>query len=204
MKTLTVFPDSINSRAIDDAVRILRDGGIVIYPTDTIYALGCNALDNRAVERLCRLKGINPDKHLLSIVCSSLSQAAEYAKIDNRAFRLLKENLPGPFTFILPAQNSLPKVFKGRKTVGIRIPDHPVALALAEALGAPVASTSVAIDEDEPDDARHADSLALRYGHDADLVIDSGEGDIEPSTIVDLLDSSAPEIVRQSSFEIEL
>lgn len=204
MKTLTVYPDSINSRAIDDAVRILRDGGIVIYPTDTIYALGCNALDNRAVERLCRLKGINPDKHLLSIVCSSLSQAAEYAKIDNRAFRLLKENLPGPFTFILPAQNSLPKVFKGRKTVGIRIPDHPVALALAEALGAPVASTSVAIDEDESDDARHADSLALRYGHDADLVIDSGEGDIEPSTIVDLLDSSAPEIVRQSSFEIEL
>ena len=81
MKTLTVYPDSINSRAIDDAVRILRDGGIVIYPTDTIYALGCNALDNRAVERLCRLKGINPDKHLLSIVCSSLSQAAEYAKI---------------------------------------------------------------------------------------------------------------------------
>lgn len=204
MKTLTVYPDSINSRAIDDAVRILRDGGIVIYPTDTIYALGCNALDNRAVERLCRLKGINPDKHLLSIVCSSLSQAAEYAKIDNRAFRLLKENLPGPFTFILPAQNSLPKVFKGRKTVGIRIPDHPVALALAEALGAPVASTSVAIDEDESDDARHADSLALRYGHDADLVIDSGEGDIEPSTIVDLLDSSAPEVVRQSSFEIEL
>lgn len=204
MKTLTVYPDSINSRAIDDAVRILRDGGIVIYPTDTIYALGCNALDNRAVERLCRLKGINPDKHLLSIVCSSLSQAAEYARIDNRAFRLLKENLPGPFTFILPAQTSLPKVFKGRKTVGIRIPDHSVALALAEVLGAPVASTSVAIDEDEPDDARHADSLALRYGHDADLVIDSGEGGIEPSTIVDVLDSSAPEIVRQSSFEIEL
>ena len=202
MKHLKFFGDSINTRHIDDAVRILREGGVVIYPTDTIYALGCDALNNKAIERLCRLKGINPDRHLLSIVCASLSQAAEYAKIDNRAFRLLKEYLPGPFTFILPAANSLPKVFKGRKSVGIRIPDNEIARHLAETLGNPVLSTSVSIDIDE--DTVSPDYLALTYQHDADLLIDAGEGRSELSTIVDCLDSSSPEIVRQGAGTIEL
>ena len=115
MKILTIYPNSVNQRHIDDAVEALRRGEIIVYPTDTFYALGADALNNRAVERLCRLKGINPDKNLLSVVCSGLSQAAEYARIDNRAFRLMKENLPGAFTFILPASSSLPKVFKSRK-----------------------------------------------------------------------------------------
>lgn len=202
MKHLKFFGDSINTRYIDDAVRILREGGVVIYPTDTMYALGCDALNNKAIERLCRLKGINPDKQLLSIVCASLSQAAEYAKIDNRAFRLIKEYLPGPFTFILPAANSLPKVFKGRKSVGIRIPDNEIARALAEALGNPVLSTSVAIESDE--EPVSPDSLALTYQHDADLLIDAGEGRSDVSTIIDCLDSSAPGIVRQGAGSIEL
>lgn len=202
MKHLKFFGDSINTRHIDDAARILREGGVVIYPTDTMYALGCDALNNKAIERLCRLKGINPDKQQLSIVCASLSQAAEYAKIDNRAFRLLKEYLPGPFTFILPAANSLPKVFKGRKSVGVRIPDNDIARNLAETLGNPVLSTSVTIESDE--ETVSPDYLALTYQHDADLLIDAGEGRSEVSTIVDCLESSAPEIVRQGAGTIEL
>lgn len=202
MKHLRFYGDSINDRHIDDAVRILRDGGVIIYPTDTMYALGCDALNSRAIERLCRLKGINPDKQLLSIVCGSLSQASEYSRIDNHSFRLMKEYLPGPFTFILPASNTLPKVFKGRKSVGIRIPDCDVALQLADALGNPILSTSVA--PEDPDDALLPDSLALVYQHDADLLIDSGEGRAEVSTIVDCLDSSAPTIIRQGLGEIEL
>lgn len=202
MKHLEIFGESVNSRHIDDAVRILRDGGVVIYPTDTIYALGCDALNNKAVERLCRLKGINPDKQLLSIVCASLSQAAEYARIDNKAFRLMKDSLPGPFTFILPAANSLPKVFKGRKTVGVRIPDNKIALALAESLGNPVMTTSVAVDENISEII--PSELALAYQHDADLLIDAGEGATTPSTIVDCMDSSSPEIIRQGLGEIEL
>ena len=202
MKRLLFRGETVNSRNIDDAVRILRDGGVVIYPTDTVYALGCDALNNRAIERLCRLKGINPDKQLLSVVCASISQAAEYARIDNRAFRLMKDNLPGPFTFILPSASSLPKVFKGRKSVGVRVPDNAIALALAESLGNPVMTTSVSVEND--DDIISPDALELAYRHDADLLIDAGEGGSVVSTIIDCLDSSAPEILRQGLGDIDL
>ena len=202
MKRLLFRGETVNSRNIDDAVRILRDGGVVIYPTDTVYALGCDALNNRAIERLCRLKGINLDKQLLSVVCASISQAAEYARIDNRAFRLMKDNLPGPFTFILPSASSLPKVFKGRKSVGVRVPDNAIALASAESLGNPVMTTSVSVEND--DDIISPDALELAYRHDADLLIDAGEGGSVVSTIIDCLDSSAPEILRQGLGDIDL
>lgn len=204
MKHLVCYNGSVNSRHIDDAVRILRDGGVVIYPTDTMYALGCDALNNRAIERLCRLKGINPDRQLLSVICASLSQASDYVRIDNRAFRLLKDCLPGPYTFILPASGSLPKVFKGRKSVGLRIPDNEISRALAEALGNPILTTTVGIDEDNPEDSCRPEALALRYQHDADLLIDSGVSTLAQSTIIDCLDSSSPEIIRQGIGEIEL
>lgn len=196
MKMLKIYPGSINSRFIDEAVEVIRDGGIVIYPTDTLYALGCDALNNKAVEKLCRLKGINPDKQQLSVVCASLSQAAEYAKIDNRAFAYLKEYLPGPFTFILPASSALPKVFKGRKTVGIRIPDNPITLALTEAVGGPLLSTSVAVDSDVYNNV-DPEAIAVAYNNMADLIIDGGESIAEGSTVVSLLDSASPEIIRE-------
>ena len=113
MKTLKIYPTSINQRFIDEAVDVMRDGGIIIYPTDTLYALGCDALNQRAIERLCHLKGIDPKRNTLAIVCSDLSQAAGSARIDNRAFEVMKRYLPGPFTFILPPSHDLPKVFKG-------------------------------------------------------------------------------------------
>ena len=202
MKILTAFGDTVNARHIDDAVRVLRDGGVLIYPTDTIYALGCDALNSRAIERLCRLKGINPDKQLLSIVCASMSQAAEYARVDNRAFKLMKTCLPGPFTMILPSASPLPKVFKGRKSVGVRIPDNSIARALAEGLGNPIMTTSVAPADE--DDITSPDALELAYHYDADLLIDAGEGGQTGSTIINCLDSSSPEIVRQGLGVIDL
>ncbi|WP_303037160.1 L-threonylcarbamoyladenylate synthase [Paramuribaculum intestinale] len=195
MKILKFYPGSVNERNIAEAVDIIRSGGIVIYPTDTLYALGCDALNNRAIERLCRIKGLDPARQMLSVVCEGLSQAAEYARIDNRAFRVLKEYLPGPFTFILPASTTLPKVFKGRKTVGVRIPDNDVARALAAGLGNPVLSASV--EAATPEELALPEGLALIYANAADALLDNGEGRIEGSTIVDLSDSSAPEVIRE-------
>ena len=188
----------VDRRALDAAADALRAGDIIIYPTDTLYALGCDALNNRAIERLCRIKGLNPDKNFLSVVCSDLSQASEYAKIDNVAFRMLKHYLPGPFTFILPASTSLPKVFKGRKTVGILIPDCEFARALAEELGHPIMTTSVPVVEDSSLDGA-AVALALDSVADIVLAIDGGEGGNEGSTIIDCCDSRSPEILRQGS-----
>lgn len=199
MEILKFFGDTVNDRHIACAARVLDQGGIVIYPTDTLYALGCDALDNRAIERLCAVKGINPDKQLLSIVCDGISMASDYARIDNHAFRMLKGSLPGPFTFILPASTRLPKVFKGRRSVGIRIPSNGVATALAAALGRPVLTTSVAIDDDA--EAVEPESIAMHYAGKADLLLDAGAGGTVPSTVIDLTDSSAPAVVRQGAGE---
>lgn len=201
MQVLRIYPNSINERHIAQAVDTLRDGGIVIYPTDTLYALACDVLNRRAIERLCRIKGLDPNKNLLSIVCGGLSQASEYVRIDNEAFRTLKRYLPGPYTFILPASTRLPKVFKDRKTVGLRIPDNAIATALAEALGNPLLTASVAVDKENPHDAANAEALALHYAAAVDLVIDGGEGNTEPSTVVDLSDPADPVVVRQGAAE---
>lgn len=199
MKTISCR--GADRRAIAEAAAALRDGKIIIYPTDTLYALGCDALNNRAVERLCRIKGLNPDKNLLSIVCADISQAAEYARVDNRAFRILKRHLPGPFTFVLPAATRLPKVFKGRRSVGIRIPDNEFALALAEEIGGPIMSSSVPLPDDPELHSEVADPLAIADrldGYtDIALAIDGGEGGTTGSTVVDITESDTPELVRQ-------
>ena len=198
MKTLTIHPSSINTRAIDTAARALEDGEIVVCPTDTLYALVCDALNPRAIERLCRIKGINPDKNCLSIICPDMSVASEYVRIDNRAYRIIKDYLPGPYTFILPAATTLPRVFKGRKQVGLRIPSNPIVTALAEALGHPLLVTSVNIDD------QRAEAIAMEYAHHGiDLVIDGGEGHTAPSTIVDLTDPTSPILVRPGAGPFE-
>ncbi len=199
MKSLKFYPTNINRRYIDETVLALRDGKLIIYPTDTLYAIGCDALNNRAIEKICRIKGINPAKQLLSIVCSDISQAAEYARIDNNAFRLMRSNLPGPFTFILPAATTLPKAFKGRHTVGVRIPDNDIARAIADALGNPLLSTSVSIDRLEGYETVEPLSLAIQYEDTVDLLVDGGTGSTGQSTIVDCLDSSYPEITREGT-----
>lgn len=198
MKTLRMYPSSLNDRYLDEAVEAMGKGEIIIYPTDTLYALGCDALNNGAIEKLCRVKGLNPQKQTLSIICDGLSMASEYARVDNEAFRILRSNLPGPFTFILPASTTLPKVFKGRRTVGVRIPDNAIARALAERLGHPVLSTSIPQDGDGVDPA----TISLEYEDTASIFIDGGEGDGIPSTVIDLIDSSSPEIIREGKGEL--
>ena len=193
---LKTYPTSINERYIDLATSALRDGALIVYPTDTLYAIGCDALNLRAIERICTIKNINPQKTNLSIVCSDISQAAEYARIDNRAFRILRQYLPGPYTFLLPAATTLPKVFKGRKIVGVRIPDNPIAVRLAHDLGNPLLSTSATGVSDSYDEISDPEVGARIYDNDATYVIDGGEGRIMPSTVVALTDSSSPRIVR--------
>ena len=195
MRTLKMYPSSINEKFIDTIVGELRDGALVIYPTDSCYAIGCDALSNRAVEKICALKGINPQKNTLSIVCDSLSQASRYARIDNEAYRVMRANLPGPFTFLLPAATTLPKAFKGRKQVGVRVPDNPIARRLAQALGNPLLSTTI-----HPDDVEShtPDGIAMQFeGTDVKYMIDGGESAGLPTTVVDLTDSAEPVVVRE-------
>ncbi len=198
MKQLRMYPSSLNDRFLDEAVECLQDGGVIIYPTDTLYALGCDALNNGAIERLCKIKGVDPRRQTLSVVCDGISMASEYARVDNEAFRILRSNLPGPFTFILPASTSLPKVFKGRKEVGIRVPANPIATALAGRLGHPLLSTSIPQDEDGVDPS----TVALEYECVAALLIDGGDGEGVPSTVVDITDSRNPEIIREGKGEL--
>lgn len=205
MRTLRMFSTSIHSDYIDLAVNDMRDGKPVIYPTDTLYAIGCDALNNRAIENICRIKSIDPKKHFLSIVCADISQASVYARIDNKAFAILREYLPGPYTFILPAATTLPKIFKGRHQVGIRIPDNPIALALASSLGNPLLS-STADWPDAGDDILLPEAVADHFEHSGiDLFIDEGEClSTLPSTIVDLTDSSSPVVIREGKGRFDI
>ncbi|MDE6080261.1 MAG: threonylcarbamoyl-AMP synthase [Duncaniella sp.] len=201
MNQFRLYSSNINQRYISEAVKVLEDGGVVLYPTDSVYALGCSALDNQAIERLCRFKGVDPRKQTLSIICSDLSMASRYARIDNEAYRILHRNLPGAFTFVLPAATTLPKVFKGRKTVGIRIPDCPIAVELAASLGHPLLTTSAV-------DAEHFDmyfaEIADSHEGICDLAIEEADAvpDQALSTVVDLTDSSEPVIIRQGRGEL--
>lgn len=199
MKILKVFENNPNPKYLDMAVEALRDGDIVIYPTDTLYAIGCDALNNSAINKICKLKGINPDKTNLSIICDGISMAAEYARFDNRQFKVLKTNLPGPFTFILPSSSSLPKVFKGRKTVGIRIPENNVAVELVRRLGNPILSTTISYTDD--DYAVNPELIAETYADSAAYLLDGGNGGLIPSTVVDMT-SGELEIVREGKGDL--
>lgn len=201
MKTFRIYPSSVNSRFISEAADAMRDGRLIIYPTDTLYAIGCDATNQSAIERLCRIKNINPQKNTLSIICCDISQASEYARIDNRAYAVLRQYTPGPFTFTLPASTTLPKAFKGRRQVGLRIPDNPIPRALAEELGHPIMTTSIPTESLTENEITSPDEISIRYESNPEigLIIDGGEGFTIPSTIVDLTDSSNPEIIRQGA-----
>ncbi len=199
MDILKVLEDNINERHIDAAVEALENNELIIYPTDTIYALGCNALNNAAINKLCKLKGINTNKTNLSIICDSISMAAEYAHFDNRQFKMLKANTPGPFTFIFPASATLPKAFKGRKTVGIRIPDNKIALELVRKFGGPILTTTIEF-EDE-DYAINPELIAERYDGEVLCLLDGGDGGLIPSTVVDCCNKEI-EIIREGKGEL--
>ncbi len=198
---IKIYNENPSPREIEKVVSILRDGGIVIYPTDTLYAIGCDALNLRAIEKICELKGINPQKSNLSIICNDLSIISEYAKVDTPTFKLMKRNLPGPFTFILTTTSSLPKIFKKRKTVGIRIPDNNIIRDIVAMLGNPVMSTSVKDESDEVEYTTNPELIHEKWQEFADLVVDGGTGGIEASTVVDCT-SYEPIIIRRGKGEL--
>lgn len=200
---LKIYPENPNIREVAKVVDILKEGGLVIYPTDTVYAVGCNAMDVRAVERICMLKGINPAKSQLSVICYDLSNISEYAKVSNTVFKVLKKNLPGPFTFILPAGSRLPKIFRNRKEVGIRVPDNNIIRTIVKELGSPVMTMSVRDDDDIVEYSTDPELIAEKYKNIVDCVIDGGYGGIEPSTVVSCIDDSM-EILRQGKGELLL
>ena len=193
---IKIYPTNPDPRAVEHVVDILLDGGLIVYPTDTVYAVGCDALNVRAVERLCALKGIDARKSKLSIVCKDLSAISTYAKVSNAAFKLLRRNLPGPFTFILPAGARLPKIYRNKKEVGIRVPDNAVARALADKLGNPLLSMSARDEEDEEEYFTNPELIEEKYSGRVEIVVDGGEGGREPSTVVRCSDE-AIEILRQ-------
>lgn len=194
MKILEINPDNINERYINETIETLRDGGIIIYPTDTVYAIGCDALNNQAIERICAIKSMKSAKTNLTIICHDISEVTEYAKFGNREFKAMKSNLPGPFTFIFPALSKLPKAFKGRRTVGIRIPDNAIARLLVSELGRPILSTSV--EGKDEDYICEPGLLAESYENVVDIVVDAGRGSMHTSTIVDCTGGGF-EIARQ-------
>lgn len=182
---------------IQRIVDLLEDGGVIVYPTDTLYAIACSAMKERSIERICRIKSLDVKKHRLSIICSDLHMASVYTRFDDRVFKVLKRNLPGPFTFILDAGPRLPRVFRNRKEVGVRIPDLPLVQEIVSRLGHPLMSASVPHDE-EMDPGEYTDPFLIQehLEDQVDLIVYTAEGGTEPSTIVDCRDDSM-EIIRQ-------
>jgi tRNA threonylcarbamoyl adenosine modification protein (Sua5/YciO/YrdC/YwlC family) len=198
-----LYEENPNPKEIDKIVAVLQDGGLIIYPTDTVYAIGCNALNVRAVEEICKMKNINPAKSNLSIICYDLSNISEYARVDNATFKLMKKNLPGAFTFILNTTSSLPKIYKNKKTVGIRVPDNNIIRELVRSLGNPILTTSVKDDDEVVEYITDPELIYEKYQNMVDIVIDGGYGGMEGSTVVDCTDDE-PEIIRQGKGKLIL
>ncbi len=194
---LKLYEKNNNPKDLDRIIETLQAGGLIIYPTDTMYAIGWHGLKERAIESICKFKNIDPRKNNLSIICYDLSNISEYAKVNNSTFKLMKRNLPGPFTFILNTGNRLPKIFRNRKEVGIRIPDNNIIREICRLLDAPILTTTLPLEEgEEIEYITTPELIEEKFGNQVDLVIDGGIGGIEPSTIVDCTNEEA-EIVRQ-------
>ncbi|MCA0234295.1 L-threonylcarbamoyladenylate synthase [Runella limosa] len=197
---LKIHPQNPEPRKIQQVIRCLQDGGLVIYPTDTVYALGCDIHNARAVERIARIKGIKPQKNDFSFICHDLSHIADYAKVSNSAFKVMKRILPGPFTFILSAGSRVPKVLANRKTVGIRIPNHPIPLQIVHELGNPIITTSIKDDDDFMEYPTDPEIMFERFQHQVDIVIDGGFGGLIASTIIDATTDDF-EVIREGAGE---
>ena len=201
---IKLYNDNPNQRQIDRVVKILRNGGIIIYPTDTVYGLGCDITNTKALEKIALIKRVKLEKANFSFVCNDLSHLSDYVKqIDSSTFKLLKRSLPGPYTFILPGSNNIPKAFKKRKTVGIRIPDNNIARALVSSLGNPIVSTSIRDEDDVLEYTTDPELIFEKWKSLVDIVIDGGYGDNYASTIIDLTDS-VPEVVREGKGSLDI
>lgn len=203
-KLIKLYEENPSQKYIEEIVKVLKNDGLVIYPTDTVYGLGCDINSKKALEKIALIKQIKLEKANLSFVFESLSNLSEYvAQIDSNTFKILKRNLPGPYTFILPGNNNLPKVFKKKKTVGIRVPNHNITLEIVRALGNPIVSTSIK-DEDEVIEYTTDPSLiAEKWDKLVDIVVDGGYGDNTPSTVIDLTNDE-PLLIREGKGSIEI
>jgi tRNA threonylcarbamoyl adenosine modification protein (Sua5/YciO/YrdC/YwlC family) len=201
---IRIYPENPAPKLIESVVDVLNQGGIIIYPTDSVYAMGCSILKPRAIERLSRLKGVKKEKARFSFVFNDLSDLSMYAKpISNSVFKLIKRNTPGPFTFIIEANNKIPKILQSnRKSVGIRIPDNTIARMIVEKLGHPLMSTSVHDDDEIVEYTTDPELIHEKYDYEVDLVIDGGYGDNHATTIIDCT-GEEPEIIRQGKGLIE-
>lgn len=201
---IRIYPENPNERDLLKVVGILKNGGVIIYPTDTVYGLGCDINSKKAVERIAQIKGLRPDKANLSIICYDLSHITDYAKhVDNRTFKMMKKGLPGPFTFILEASNLIPKIFTAKKkTIGIRIPDHSIPRELVRLLGNPIVTTSIHDEDDIMEYSTDPELIHEKFENIVDCVIDGGYGNQVASTIVDC-SSGEVEVIRQGLGEIE-
>ena len=199
-----IYPENPNEKSISQVVDVLRRGGVIIYPTDTVYGLGCDISNQKAIERICKIKGIKPEKSNLSFVCYDLSHISDYTKpIDNETYRVLKKALPGPFTFIFNANKNVPKLLSSnKKTVGIRVPDNSIARAIVKALGNPILSTSIRDEDEIIEYSTDPELIYEKYEELIDLMIDGGYGDNEASTIVDCSNGEF-EIIRQGKGILE-
>jgi tRNA threonylcarbamoyl adenosine modification protein (Sua5/YciO/YrdC/YwlC family) len=183
---LALHPKNPNPRNFKTVIECLKDGGVIIYPTDTVYGLGCDIYKSKAVERICRIKNIEPDKASFSFICSDLSHLSDFAHVDTPVYKIMRKALPGPFTFILQASNNVPKLFKSKKkTVGIRIPDNLICRQLVTELGNPIMSTSVHDDDEILEYTTVPELIHEKYKNTVDIVVDGGYGKNEPSTVVD-------------------
>ena len=186
---LSIHPENPQTRLLRQAVDCLRNGGVIIYPTDTMYGLGCDITHKKAVNRICQIKGISPDKVHLSCVCENLAIIGTYANhVTTPVYKLMKRAFPGPYTFILQASKQIPRHFQHKKTVGIRVSAHAIPAQLAQMLGNPIASISLPYDEDQIEYNMDPDLIYERYGHQVDLMVDGGYGNLEPSTVIDCSD----------------
>ena len=201
---IRIYEENPSAEAIKKVVNVLKKGGLVIYPTDTVYGLGCDITNTAAMEKIARLRDVKLEKANFSFICEDLSNLSDYVKqIDTATFKILKRNLPGPYTFILPAGNKLPSSFKKRKTVGIRVPDNKICQAIVHELGNPIISTSIRDEDDVIEYTTDPELILEKWESKVDLVIDGGYGDNVASTIIDLT-TPEPEVIREGKGSVEI
>jgi tRNA threonylcarbamoyl adenosine modification protein (Sua5/YciO/YrdC/YwlC family) len=200
---IKLYEKGTDMRKIEQIVSCLRSGGVIVYPTDTVYGMGCDIHNARAVERICQIKGIKPNKNNFSFICNDLSNISDYAKVSTAAFKLMKKSLPGAFTFILEGNNKVPKVLsQSKKTVGVRIPDNNITRLIVEELGNPIITTSIHDDDDVLEYPTDPELIFERFQNLVDIVIDGGYGKNIPSTIVDATNDDF-EIIRQGAGDLD-
>lgn len=201
---LKIYDENPSQKHINKVVETMRNGGLVIYPTDTVYGLGCDITNTSALEKIAQIKGVKLEKANFSFICEDLSNLSDYVKqIDSATFKILKRNLPGPYTFILPGNNNLPNVFKKKKTVGIRVPDNNICRSIVSNLGNPIVSTSIYDDDEVIEYTTDPELIKEKWDKLVDIVIDGGYGDNIPSTVIDLTNAE-PEVIREGKGSIEI